>query len=207
MLFLLSGSSGAGKTTVGPAVAAAAEDIAFHDVDEERDSPTADRIERLDGWIARALTYAAAGRDMLLASQSPFGELLACPRAAELDAIAGCVLDCDDFVRADRLRSRPPPHDAILGMDILCWAVFHRMHARDPRWEQRVICTEGPTPRHWGRWRHWERDDPRWDVPIIDTSAETPARTARDVARWIEERRARPPLRRADAWWGKAAAV
>lgn len=201
MLFLLSGSSGAGKTAVGPHVTAQLDRLAFHDADEFDTRSAGERVDQLESWVRRGLRYQANGVDLLLASQSPLGELLACGNAILLDGIAGCVLDCSDFVRAERIQSRGGEQANILGMDVLCWGVFHRMHAADPQWEQGVICADGSAPGHWNRWTGWRKDDPRWDVPIFDTTDVSVSATARAVAEWIETARRTPPLLRQHEWW------
>ena len=201
MLLLMSGSSAAGKTAVGPHVARLDERLIFHDSDERRASGVRGRIDTLESWIETALDYRRDGRDLLLGAQSPLGELLACPSATELDGIAGCVLDCNDYVRADRIRARGEAHAKILGMDIMSWGVFHRMHAADPQWEQRVICKSEDSTRQWSRWTSWTSDDPRWRVPVFDTSDETVEETAGRVAAWAASCRVDPPLSSASLWW------
>jgi hypothetical protein len=193
MFFLVSGSSGAGKTTTGPLVRAWMEDLVYHDADENLGEP-------LEFWVERGLAYEESGRDLLLSTSRPLGELLACREAINLSAIAGCLLDCDDLTRAERLRSRPPPRDRILSMDILCWASWHRMHADDPCWSQHTITGNG-TDREWARWTGWRRGDPRWWVPVFDTSIEGPQETAGRLAAWIATARRSPPLSRASEWW------
>ena len=193
MFFLISGSSGAGKTAIGPHVAGRLDGLVFHDADENYGEP-------LDFWVDRGLEYQEVGKDLLLATSRPFGELLACPKSVKLTAVAGCLMDCDDLTRAGRLRARPPPRDEILGMDILCWAAFHRMHADDPAWEQRVIC-EDDEDRRWDRWTHWNREDPRWDIPVFDTSRTSPEETAHAMVEWIEAARLNPVLTQKGQWW------
>lgn len=200
MLILMSGSSAAGKTAVGPHVSRLVANLVFHDVDEPREAPDEDRLQALAYWMDRALEYSETGTDLLLASQSPFGELLACPNAIGIDAAAGCVLDCSDLVRATRIRARGHPHDQILGMDILCWAVFHRMHASDPQFEQRVIC-DNRAASTWSRWTSWTAEDPRWAIPVFDTSITTIHDTAHAIADWIARVRHDPPIQNERQWW------
>jgi hypothetical protein len=54
------------------------------------------------------LVYQAEGTDLLLAGQTPLGELLAAPSAPRLEAISACLIDCDDETRVARLQSRGP---------------------------------------------------------------------------------------------------
>lgn len=59
-------------------------------------------------WVLRALEHQAEGTDLLLAGQTPLGELLATPSASRLEAISACLLDCDDVIRLERLTARGP---------------------------------------------------------------------------------------------------
>jgi hypothetical protein len=111
MLFLLFGSSAAGKTYVLDALRERVPDVAVHDVDEMGVPPNADtswRQRANAAWIERAADYQSHGVDLLLAGQTPYGELLASPSAPRLEAISACLLDCDDDVRVARLRARGP---------------------------------------------------------------------------------------------------
>ena len=93
----------------------------------------------MERWIERAIECEREGKDLLLPAQSPLGEVLASPRAIELSAIAACVLDCHDQERTTRYAQRPFDPRWPMGMDMLCWAAFHRMHAVNPQFEQRVL--------------------------------------------------------------------
>ena len=195
MFFLISGSSGAGKTAIGPHVARLVEGLVFHDADEHLGEP-------LEFWVDHGLEYDKEGVDMLLSTSRPYGELLACPKTIDLSAVAGCLMDCDDLTRATRLRSRPPPRNQILGMDILCWASWHRMHADDPGWSQHTI-TENGEERCWERWINWRRGDPRWNIPVFDTSDAELEETAAAIAAWVVGARRNPVVAREDRWWSR----
>ena len=125
--------------------------LAIHDFDEIGVPSGADaswRRHEGEAWVRRALGYQAEGIDLLLAGQTPFGELLATPSAALLEAISGCLIDCDDETRLARLRRRGPEWLARSAGDLqdyLNWADWMRRHARDPRWRPEVIVP--------GRWR------------------------------------------------------
>ena len=186
--------------------------LAFHDDDEIAKNP--------DYWIDRTLKYEARGTDLLLATALPLGVILAGLRAPEIAGIAGCVLDCQDLIRIDRLRAKgvavnsDPLGGTHAGMDILTWAIFHRLHAADPQWEQQVITDPEMDPPYvpwsganemddlaWGRWSTWSKADRRWRVPVFDTSAAPIETTTESVTRWIEESRENPPLSRTGRWW------
>ena len=99
MLFLLFGSSAAGKTFVLAALRGRVADLAVHDFDEigvpaGADTAWRHRADRAVGAPGAGLP--GRGHDLLLAGQTPFGELLAAPSASRLDAISACLIDCDD---------------------------------------------------------------------------------------------------------------
>ena len=111
MLLLLFGSSAAGKSAALDGLRQRMQGLAIHDFDEIGVPSGADsswRRHANEAWVRRALGYQAEGIDLLLAGQTPFGELLATPSAALLDAISGCLIDCDDETRVARLRRRGP---------------------------------------------------------------------------------------------------
>lgn len=87
-------------------------------------------------------------------------------------------------------------------MDTLCWTAFHRMHAVDPQFEQRVLREEGDDHYHWERWTSWIRGDPRWSVSLIDNSSQAVSETVGLLVAWIEGTRAGgAPLKRVAKWW------
>jgi hypothetical protein len=207
MLFLLFGSSAAGKTAALDALRGRVSDLALHDFDEMGVPGGADRAWRHranEVWLRRALDYQARGIDLLLAGQTPLGELLATPSAPLLDGISACLLDCDDETRTGRLRARGPewwarsPGDL---SDYLSWAAWMRGHAADPEWRPEVIAAgDGLPEMRWDRWTGWNAADPRWRVHVIDTSAQPAEEVAARLAEWIAEERALAregqPLRR-----------
>lgn len=197
MLFLLFGSSGAGKTFALTALRGRVAGVAIHDFDEigvPPDADTAWRHRANEVWISRALDYQADGLDLLLAGQTPFGELLAVPSAPRLEAIAACLLDCDDETRLTRLRPRGPrwlarvPGDL---QDYFSWADWMRHHAIDPTWRADVIKHPSTDDEmRWARWSTWQPGDARWHVRVIDTSVLPVEQVADQLAEWIAEERA-----------------
>jgi hypothetical protein len=205
MLFVLSGAGGSGKKTVGRLVAPRVERLVVHNQNDLVPTTRQERMAQLEHWIEHALRYEAEGRDVLLLCQSPLGEVLVSPRAPELEGIAACLLDVHDHERAERLAARNDTRWPF-GMDTLCWAAFPRMHAIDPRFEQRVL--HEPVVEHydWSRWQSWRRGDPRWRIEIIDTTAQPIEGTVASVIDWIGRTRERgAPLSRAVGWWRRAA--
>ena len=87
-------------------------------------------------------------------------------------------------------------------MDTLCWAVFHRMHAHDPQWEQRVVVDKELPEFGWNRWTNWQKGDKRWNVKILDTTENEMEYTANLVQEWIlEEKRKPQTLMPETKWW------
>jgi len=138
MLFLLFGSSAAGKTEALNALRGRVARLAIHDFDEIGVPPRADTTWRHaanEQWLRRALEYQADGIDVLLAGQTPLGELLASPAALDLEAVSACLLDCDDDTRTERLQARGPDWLATTGgtlEDYLAWAAWLREHGGPP---------------------------------------------------------------------------
>ena len=202
MLYLLSGSAASGKKTTAPVVAEQVANIVWHLEGELEASTRQERMANMERWIERAIDYEREGTDLLLAAQSPLGEVLASPRAIELSGIAACVLDCHDHERTRRYSLRPFDPRWPMGMDFLCWAAFHRMHAVDPQFEQRVIRDNTASKYEWNRWTTWRHDDTRWRVELIDNTTQTVSDTAARMTAWVERSRAEgAPLQRDNRWW------
>ena len=164
---------------------------------------TAWRHQANERWIQRALEYQADGTDLLLAGQTPFGELLAAPSAPLLDGIAGCLVDCDDNTRAARLEERGSAWFARSAGHLqaelpwadwvqrhLKWAEWMRRHAVDPTWQPDVIRHGDTDPQlDWSRWSDWKAGDSRWRVRVIDTSDMSPEQVAESLLEWIADER------------------
>jgi hypothetical protein len=148
VLFLVFGSSAGGKTTALNVLRKRMPDFAIHDFDEVGVPPGADIVWRHranEQWVQRALEYQVAGTDLLLAGQTPYGEMLAAPSAPLLDGISGCLIDCPDEIRAARLEGRGATWFARSAGDLqseftwpewiqrhLDWAAWMRAHAGRP---------------------------------------------------------------------------
>jgi hypothetical protein len=202
MFFLISGAPATGKSSVVKSLKDKLGNCDCHDSDEIMVETGTQRRVSNEEWISKALEAQAKGNDFLLSTQSPFGEILAAPSAIKLDGIKCCLFDCNDFVRVERYLARPQDEKWPLGMDTLCWAVFHRMHAVDPQWEQRVIVDNELPEFGWDRWTNWQKGDKRWDVKIIDTSENTVEHTANLVSEWIVDEKRKPQvLTPENKWW------
>lgn len=87
-------------------------------------------------------------------------------------------------------------------IDHFCWAAFHRLHARDPQYDQRVLLDQPGSAQAWERWTHWTAADPRWSVPIFDSSSLDFAATVDLVSAWVASvENSGPALRRDARWW------
>src|SRR5438477_361667 len=152
MLFLVFGSSAAGKTAALSALRGRVADLAIHDFDEIGVPVDADRAWRHRSneiWLRRALVYQRQGIDLLLAGQTPLGELLATPSAPLVDGISACLADCDDETRIRRLEGRGAEWGATARGDLgdyLSWAAWMRRHATDPSWLPEVIVFPARSP-------------------------------------------------------------
>ena len=182
LLLLVTGASCAGKTTAIESLRSRTLDIEVHDFDEVGLPSNADKPWRRnanEAWVRHAIS---ADRPVVLAGQSPFGEILAAPSATSVDGVAGCLFDCNDWVRVERLvaRGRPPADQHQLS-----WAAWHRLHSCDPQWEQHVIKAPQAAEARWYRWDRWQRGDPRWQFDVVDTSSLTPAACTDWLAAWI----------------------
>lgn len=197
MFFLLFGSSGSGKTLVLDALRSRVDRLAIHDFDEVGVPPGADlawRHRATEQWVRRAIECQAGRTDLLLAAQTPLGELLAVPSASRLEAISACLLDCDDATRAARLRARGPEWLSRTGgtlRDYLNWAGWMRDHAAEPTSRVEVIrCEAAWKEMCWSRWSGWRAGDRRWRVRVIDTSAASVEEVTDELVEWIDEERA-----------------
>ena len=145
-------------------------------------------------WLRRALEYQSEGTDLLLAGQTPLGELLSAPSAPELEAVSACLIDCDDDIRLARLQARGPEWLARTAGDLqhyLDWAAWMRGHASDPAWSTDVIRHDGTeSEMHWARLDGWSAGDPRWRVRVIDTSELPVDEVGTRLVEWIGEERA-----------------
>jgi hypothetical protein len=202
MLYLISGAAAAGKTTISKAVADRIPNLVLLEEHKRPVETGEERLSNLEFWINEALHLEEGGKDAVFGSQSPLGEVLASPRAVDLEGIAPCLLDAHDFVRIDRWVERGVHPDWPIGMDHFCWAAFHRLHARDPQFEQRIMLDRSHDGSVWSRWTDWTAADPRWQVFICDTTASDLETTIEVVADWIQRvRREGAPLMRNRAWW------
>lgn len=136
--------------------------------------------------LTRACEYERDGIDMVL-TEGVVGELLAAPRATEVEGIATCLVDCTDDERLRRLRLRDDgrvsdPHQL---WDFLVWALWLRRHAADPQLFAGPIRGPDDGGWAWDRWESWQQGDPRWSSFVLDTTCEPIDDSADRLAAWI----------------------
>jgi hypothetical protein len=112
-LFVVTGASGSGKTTVHPYVVAALPDCVVFDVDWlidpfEAASRPINWAALRDAWVSVAHGVAQGGRHTVLLGSFMPEQLLDTPARKWVADIHFAVVDCDDDVRRARLSARPP---------------------------------------------------------------------------------------------------
>jgi hypothetical protein len=212
MLFLLTGSSGAGKSSVLVELPGLVDDLLPLDVDELRPPPDVVRAwwqEQVEALVRRAVDVQGRGVDAVVAGWTPLGEILATPSAVELEGIAAMLLDCDDGTRNARLARRAGAGDWWGGEESIVKslraAAWMRGHALDPQWQQDVLRVGAWAGMRWERWVDWQAGDRRWAVEPLDTTLLSVVEIAERVAAWIS--RGRKALRDgtlplSGVWWG-----
>lgn len=187
MLFLVSGASGVGKSTVrrllAPQLGAAFTAVELGDLDPTDAMSVRWRQETAEIAAARAAALHPRGGHLLLCGDpvAP-AEVVSAPSATRTGGVAACLLDADPLSQATRLRARgddPALLDAHLG-----FAGWMREHAVDPLPRLDVL-TQDPAPgARWARVADLvDRGD--WRVHVIDTAARDADGVADAVGTWI----------------------
>jgi broad-specificity NMP kinase len=204
MFLLLTGASGAGKSTVRTRIAeelgAEIECVELGNVVSIPRAPTiAWRQQATEAVVQRALDLQAVGRHLLLAGDPvAAGELIAAPSAPQLDAIAVCLLDVSAEAQAVRLAQRGD--DPQLFVHHQAFASWMRAHAHDPRHMSHVLSTDGWDAMRWERLRLFDPPRDGWNMHVIDTSARSKREVADEVLTWCRRalRGEAPQIRFAD---------
>jgi hypothetical protein len=188
VLLLLSGASGAGKTSVRESISGAVGDaieaVELRHLGAVPANPDIAWRQRMtERAVARAAELAAQRRHLLLAGDpvAP-GEVLAAPSAPSVD-IAVCLLDVSAQVQRDRLRRRGDP-ESLLPQHV-AFADWLRRHAAHPRHMPHVLADGGWADMRWSRLNQMSTDD--WQITVIDSSPLSPADTSRLVLQWIRD--------------------
>lgn len=188
MFLLVTGASGAGKSTVRELIAdelAAEVDCVelAHVVSIPPEPTLAWRQQATEVVVQRALALQAVGRHLLLAGDPvAAGEVIAAPSAGELDAVAVCLLDVDAEAQAARLAQRGD--DARLLGDHQAFAGWMRAHAQDPKHMPQVLTASGWEAMRWERLKLLDPRNGGWDMHVLETSARTREEVADQILRW-----------------------
>ena len=188
MFLLVTGASGAGKSTVRKLVAGELTDEVEcvelgHVVGIPAVPTLAWRQQATEAVVQRALALQARGQHLLLAGDPvAAGEVIAAPSAGELDAIAVCLLDVNPDVQAGRLARRGD--DPRLLTDHQAFAGWMRVHARDPNHMSDVLSTNGWEEMRWERLRSLGSRSGGWSTHVVDTSALAAVQVADLVLTW-----------------------
>ena len=190
MLLLVSGASGAGKTTAR-VIASKELDDRFEHVELWHLGPIPDvptvawRQQQVEVAVQRAIALEGDGRHLLLAGDPiPLGEALAAPSADRID-IAGLLLDIDETAHRARLAERQDPPELLpLHLGFADWM---RHHAVDPTYVPEAVTNDAWPEMRWERWVGRSDLDGRWGMSVIDTSDRDPFEVGAAVAAWCRE--------------------
>jgi hypothetical protein len=187
MFLLVSGASGAGKSTARRLVAGelepGVESVELHDVVAVPRAPTlAWRQRATEAVVCHALKLQQDGRHLLLAGDPVVaGEVLAAPSADRLDGVAVCLLDVARDAQAARLLGRGD--DPALLVHHVAFAEWMREHATDPHHRLEVLHTDGWEEMRWERLSRLDETG-SWAMHALDTSSLTAAAVATELLAW-----------------------
>jgi hypothetical protein len=185
---LVTGASGAGKSTVRQAVSTElSPEVECVELGDVVDVPTfpdiAWRQRATEAVLQRAAGLQSDGRHLLLSGDPvAAGEVLAAPSATRLEGVAACLLDVGPDAQAARLERRGD--DPALLVHHQAFADWMRGHARDPGHMPHVVTTGGWEAMRWDRWIGADPADGGWAMRVIDTSELTEAEVAAQVLSW-----------------------
>jgi hypothetical protein len=185
VLLLISGASGAGKTSVREVIAEElspdVEAVELRHLDTVPAVPDLAWRQRMaERAVARSHELDLHGRHLLLAGDpvAP-GEVLAAPSATMVD-IAVCLLDVSEAAQRERLRRRGDPEELV--PHHVAFADWLRRHAGDPAHMPHVLSTGGWQEMQWSRLSTLP-----WRITVIDGSSMTVAEAGRAALQWIRD--------------------
>jgi hypothetical protein len=188
MFLLVTGASGAGKSTVRREVerelSPEVECVELHDVVGAPAFPDiAWRQQATEAVVQLAVRLQAEGTHLLLSGDPvAAGEVLAAPSAGELHGIAVCLLDVSPDAQTARLAQRGD--DPALLPHHHAFAEWMRGHANDPRHMPHVLSTNGWGAMRWERWTGIDPTNGNWGMEVLDTSELSPGQVAAEIVTW-----------------------
>lgn len=188
MFLLVTGASGAGKSTtrqlIADQLAPGIECVELGHLATIPPVPTvAWRQRATEAAVQRAVALQRDGRHLLLAGDPvAAGEVVAAPSADRLNAIAVCLLDVDAETQAARLAQRGD--DPRLFVHHRAFAAWMRAHARDPRHMLHVLSTNAWDAMRWQRLSGIDPAHGEWAMHVIDSSERSPHEVARQIRAW-----------------------
>ena len=188
MFLLVTGASGAGKSTarelIAGELAPLVECVELRHLAAMPALPTIDWRQRTaEAAVQRAVALQREGRHLLLAGDPvAAGEVCAAPSAGALDAIAVCLLDVDAEAQAARLARRgDDPRQFVHHQAFAAWT---RAHARDPQHMRNVLSAGGWEEMRWQRLDHLDPATGDWAMHVIDGSERSETDVAHEVLTW-----------------------
>jgi hypothetical protein len=188
VFLLITGASGAGKSTVRRRVEAD-----FANVLEAAELAALGgtpqwsllwRHQAVEKAVQRAVQVQREGRHFLLCGDPvPPGEVYAAPSVDQLEGIAVCLLDVSAEAQTSRLMARGD--DPSLLPRHVAFADWMRAHAADPGHRPEVIMRGGWEKMRWNRWLPGGEEQRTWKSHIIDTSDLGPEEVAQLASVWI----------------------
>ena len=169
-LFILTGASGVGKSTVCLKLAARMKDVVVMDSDilhAEPDPPETNHDEYRETWLRVCKYIAQAGKPVVLCGVAEPTKFEQCIERRFFSELHYLVLICNEQVHASRLQNRP------------MWSGS----SRDKFIKEQV------------KFNRWLLDNASITKPpmtLLDTSELTIDETTEEVARWIQSRMKRP---------------
>lgn len=187
MFLLVTGASGAGKSTVrrtiAPSLGSRVEAVELATIGITPEWSLSWRHRVLEQVVQRAVEADRRGRHFLLCGDPvPPGEVVATPSGDRLGPMHVCLLDVAPEAQRARLLARGD--DPALLPDHVAFAEWMRYHVADPRHRPDVITGGGWEPMRWDRWVGSKGPRP-WTSYVVDTTDLAPAAVAARVLTWV----------------------
>lgn len=188
MLFLVTGASGMGKSTVRRLIAPEFEDaldvVELGMLGSDPKWEIAWRHRMVERAVRRALDAQRDGKHFLLCGDPvPPGEVWAAPSADRFERLHVCLLDAGEKAQTARLLERGDDPKFI--HHHVAFADWMRHHVVDHRHRPEVVMGNSWPQMRWERWVGTAGVQPPWTSHVIETSALGPKEVAHRVAQWL----------------------